>query len=198
VSAQGPLDRQSHGAACALPHSPLLFLHYRQSPRAIAAVAHDRSRYVLSAVPGPSPIRVRPQSRVETIWLLHQGGHRAPSLRTSPSARNHAAEAERPPAVKVPVLQMTVAAPSASRVDQAVHAAPAAPLHLSSFSLGKKSLESSNWNENTAADPNRWNLAASGRLVGQVTADTEQPRRFRGGDGECCAVLHARNGSALS
>ncbi len=52
-----------------------------------------------------------------------------------PRARNHAAEAERPPAVNVPVLQMTVAAPSASRVDQAVHAAPAAPSHLSSFSL---------------------------------------------------------------
>jgi hypothetical protein len=63
-------------------------------------------------------------------------------------------------------------------------------LHVSPFSLRKKSLQRSNWNEDTATDANGRNLTASGRLVGQVTTDTEQPRRFRGGDGQCCVVLH--------
>ena len=114
-------------------------------------------------------------------------------------ARNNVAEAERIPAVKALVLSVQITAPSASQVEQAVHAPPAVQLlHPSSFSLGKKSLQGTNWNENAAADSNRRNLAASGRLVGQVTADTEQPCRFRGGDGECCVVLHAPNSSALS
>ena len=177
---------KSHAAACAL--STMLYCcsstvagpwsdHRRRRRSRPFARRLQRSQRPL-ADPRPT------WSRAETIWLLHECSHARPPQESHARARTPTSEAQRPPAVKVPVPCVQMTAPSASRVEQAVHAPRAIPLlHSSSFSLGKKSLESSNWNENTAADPNRRNLAAPGRLVGQVTADAEQPRRFRGGDG---------------